>query len=292
MEGGSSYMSENNIYYCVGCGEIHPENSFYKSKMSDHANGRLFYCKDYLKARCYKANGDIDEELFVNYLRQLNVAFLPDLLEASIESGKDIIGAYFAKYNGLNQYKGMSWDDGVSLEDIAEEEAEEEELNSLQLDDFVVTPMMIKRWGSSYSKKDIRNLETFYGDMHKAHSITTPTHERALITLCRLQLKMDAYLDGDEMTEFSKVHKEYQSVLASSGFRPIDNKGGSEQQGMKSFSQMSEMVERDGFVKPKKTKATQDIVDWTITYMNNYTLKLLNKPVLTSPPEDTPKVGK
>lgn len=281
---------DTNIYYCVGCGKIHPMGNFYRSMLADHANGRLFYCKDFMKGKCYDDKGNIDRDEFRKLLRQLNIAFLPDLLDSSIDSGKDIIGAYFSTFNGLNQYKGMTWDDGVAMEEAPQEdEVEDEEQNALDLDEFVITPRIRNRWGGSYDKKAIRDLEIFYNDMHNSHSITSPEHERALIMMCKLQHKMDIYLDEENMSEFAKLHKEYQSVLASSGFRPIDRKGSTESMGMKSFSQISELVERAGFVKPNKSKESEDIVDRTIQYLLNYSLKLLSKPVLSEPPKDTPK---
>ena len=281
---------KENIYYCVGHGCVHPANNFYKSSMSDHSNGRLFYCKDFMKEKCYTGDNEIDENEFGKILRQLNVAFLPELLAAAIESKKDIIGAYFSTYNGLSQYKGMTWDDGVALEGVIYEDDESIQ-NTPSLDSFVVTQQMVDRWGISYTKKDIKSLERFYNDIHNTHNITTPQHEKALIMICKLQHKMDAFLDADDIQSYSKHHKEYQKLMQTSGLRPIDKTGMDEETGMRSFSQIFEEVERDGFIKPKKTKANQDIVDRTIQYIMNYTLKLLNKNVLSEPPADTPKEG-
>lgn len=283
----------DRIFYCVGCGTVHPKNNFYKSSLSDHANGRLFYCKEYMKEKCYNKSNEIDKEQFAKMLRQLNIAFLPDLLDSSIVSGKDIIGDYFSKYNGLKQYRGMTWDDGISMEKILDEDVpvEDEEQNSASLDDFVVTAKIKSRWGSTYSKKEIMDHERFYNDMHKMHTIVTPQHEKALIMICKLQQKMEKLLDEGDMSGFQAHHKEYQTLLKTSGLRPVDNQGLDEATGMKSFSQIFEEVERDGFIRPKKTKANIDIVDRTIQYILNYTLKLLNQNVLTEPPVDTPKEG-
>ena len=93
------------------------------------------------------------------------------------------------------------------------------------------------------------------------------------------------------MNTFSKMHKEYQSSLQSSGLRPIDKVGGAEASGMRSFSQIFEEIEKDGFIVPAPIEEKQDIVDRTIQYIMNYTLKLLNQQALVEPPIDTPKVG-
>lgn len=281
-------MKDKKIYYCVGCGELHPAGNFYKSFMSDHANGRLFYCKDYMKSKCYNSKNGINKEEFEKLLRQLNVAYLPDLLDASINSGKDIIGAYFSTYNGLTQYKGMTWDDGVSLRDTVFEDDESVQ-NTPDVDNFVVTPIMVSRWGVSYTKQQIKTLEKFYNDIFETHDIKTPQHRTALIMIAKLQLKMDAFLDSDDIDSYSKHHKEYQKLMQTSGLRPIDKTGMDEETGMRSFSQIFEEVERDGFITPNKSKESQDIVDRTIQYMMNYTLKLLDRNALAKPPKDTPK---
>ena len=85
---------------------------------------------------------------------------------------------------------------------------------------------MIERWGDKYEKTEIRDLEKFYNDMHMTHTIVTPQHEKALILICKLQLKMDKALENNDMGSFAKMHGEYQKLLQSSGLRPIDKIGG------------------------------------------------------------------
>ena len=127
--------------------------------------------------------------------------------------------------------------------------------------------------------------------MKMAHNIVTPQHIKALIMMCKMQLKMDIFLENDDMASFEKLHRQYQALLQSSGLRPIDKVGGDEATGMRSFSAIFEEVEKDGFIEPIPIKAKQDIVDKTIMYIMNYTLRLLNQTILIEPPIDTPKVG-
>ena len=87
-----------------------------------------------------------------------------------------------------------------------------------------------------------------------------------------------------------KAHSEYQKLLQSSGLRPIDKLGEQKPWDERSFSQIFEEIEKDGFIKPAPIKENQDIVDKTIQYIMNYTLKLLNQQILTEPPIDTPKI--
>ena len=58
----------------------------------------------------------------------------------------------------------------------------------------------------------------------------------------------------------------------------------------RSFSQIFEKIEKEGYIKPAPVDVKQDIVDRTIQYLMNYTLRLLDKQVLPKPPADTPKI--
>ena len=51
-----------------------------------------------------------------------------------------------------------------------------------------------------------------------------------------------------------------------------------------------EEVEKEGFIKPVNYVEEQDIVDKTIMYILNYTIKLLGQTTMQKPPPDTPRV--
>ena len=71
---GSDLMSDKNMYYCVGCAEIHPRRSFYKSYNHMHGNGTLPFCKDFIKDKVYDRKGENPSiEQFQNILMQLNM---------------------------------------------------------------------------------------------------------------------------------------------------------------------------------------------------------------------------
>lgn len=290
-------MAKEKIYYCVGCGTTHPRGSFYVSYNRTHANGVLPYCKKFIKNESYKSKDKSDNTVgirrFQNMLMQLNIPFLKETFDSASTSGGDIVGKYFTMFNSLPQNRGLAWINS----DFGDEEFDTENGKSLNddhkdnLDDFLITPEMTHRWGDDKSNIEIRDLEKFYRDMHITHTIVTPQHEKALILICKLQLKLDKCLEQDDMGGFSKTHGEYQKLLTSSGLRPIDKIGGAEASGIRSFSQIFEEIEKDGFIRPTPVEENQDIVDKTIQYIMNYTKKLLNKQILVEPPVDTPKVS-
>jgi hypothetical protein len=102
---------------------------------------------------------------------------------------------------------------------------------------------------------------------------------------------MDRCLEANDISGFAKLHDQYQKLLQSTGFRPIDKNSLSNQSGIKTFSQIFESVEKEGFIKPASIEENQDIVDRTIMYILNYTRKLVGVQKLEFPPLDTPKIN-
>lgn len=275
-------------HFCIGCNQKHRKSQFYVSYNKLH-NGVYPYCKKFIKETVANDDGSINIDKLQDILRQIDAPFLIDYWHISVDSGGDIVGQYFKNLK-LKQNRDLTWKNSMFAPDDDDEGANCNNYNTVNNDDFNITPEMLYRWGENYNKSELMYLEKFYNDMHITHTIVTPQHEKALIMICKLQLKMDQYLESDDMTGFSKTHSEYQKLLQSSGLRPIDKLGGAEASGMKSFSQVFEEIEKDGFIKPAPIKENQDIVDKTIQYIMNYTLKLLNQQTLTEPPIDTPKV--
>lgn len=282
---------------CLSCGKSKKPSEFYASSSVFNAStGKIPYCKQCCIDLSCDFEGNIDINNFKNLLERIDKPFLPHILQSAYEEGKKInshpIGLYFKNINSLDQYSNWTWKDSMSEchdnNEITPENIQEYE--SKMVKNFVITDEMIARWGSNYSKKQIMDLEKFYNDMKMTHNIVTPQHIKALIMMCKMQLKMDMYLENNDMTSFEKLHRQYQALLQSSGLRPIDKVGGDEATGMRSFSAIFEEVEKDGFIEPVPIEVHQDIVDRTIMYILNYTLKLLNQTVLTEPPIDTPKV--
>ncbi len=286
----SNKGKRKNIYYCVGCGTTHGKGNFYVSYSKHHANGVLFYCKDYIKSSSYDIYGNVHMESFQSILRQLDVPYIYSLYESASES-PDAVGAYFRMYNSFKRFRGLTWKDS-EFENVDDEIEHYTDADIAEdINKFVVTEEMLYRWNDEkYNKREIRDLEKFYRDMHITHTIVTPQHEKALVMICKLQLGMDKALKDNNMTNFAKIHTEYQKLLQSSGLRPIDKVGGAEASGIRSFSQIFEKIEKEGYIKPAPVDVKQDIVDRTIQYLMNYTLRLLDKQVLPKPPADTPKI--
>ena len=99
---------DENIYYCVGCGKVHRPEEFYVSYHLYHANGKLPFCKKFIKNKVYKSDDSVDVEKFKTLLMQLDLPFLQEIYDKTLESGSDPVGNYFRMIN-LPQYKEMTW---------------------------------------------------------------------------------------------------------------------------------------------------------------------------------------
>lgn len=155
---------------------------------------------------------------------------------------------------------------------------------------FKITPDTILKWGSGYEESELYQLETFYEDMITANDVTTPQHKEYLKLICKLNLEQNKALSEGRVSEFKNLNTQYNTMIKDSGFRPIDKKSGGDSAGIRTFSQIWEEVEKDGFIEPYPYQERQDIVDQTIMYLGNYTRKLVNMQSMVEPPEDTPKV--
>lgn len=286
--------------FCIGCNKPHVKSQFYVSYNKLH-NGVYPYCKKFIRETVVEEDGGINLDKFKNILRQVDAPFLADYWKTATEGKSYAIGTYFRLLK-LHQNKNLTWKDSrFDTEETEKQKAKDETVAnivnkakkdalSIKKKKFKITPEIVSRWGENYDYNELLYLEKFYNDMHMTHTIVTPQHEKALIMISKLQLRMDKCLENDDMANFAKLHKEYQTLLTSSGLRPIDKVGGAEASGIKSFSQIFEEVEKEGFIKPAPIEENQDIVDRTIQYIMNYTLKLLDQQVLAEPPIDTPKV--
>lgn len=301
---GGGYMAEIDKIICTSCGKekkaTSPGNRFYQSQSTLYKYYKhIPICKDCIGEifDSYKSKYKDDKLTMYHLCRLLDLPYsetdYSGAIQNSEKTGWKLYQSYFKQINSFRDLNNIAdcfeGSEMLSVQNDSEDDIHIHE-EDVELDAFEVTPEMKYRWGENYSNIEVRDLEKFYGDMHRTHTIVTPQHEKALIMICKLQLKMDKSLEADDMGGFSKMHGEYQKLLTSSGLRPIDKVGGAEASGIKSFGQIFEEVEKDGFIKPESIKENQDIVDKTIQYIMNYTKKLLNKQVLTEPPVDTPRV--
>lgn len=269
---------------CTMCGANKRETDFYVSySILNKATKRMSICKDcalsIFNANLEKYN-DAKIALY-NTCQMLDVYYSNSLYEAalqqSLDNNNNIFAIYMQKVNSLIQYKDKTFADS----DIFNVKNDNLDTQSYEL---------IEKWGEGYTQDQYRKLEKFYQDMYNSFHIDTPTHRQLLKFICILNLKMEECLQNGDTAGFAKLSQQYETMMRSAKFRPIDRVSADVASGMRTFSQIFEEVEKRGFVEPDKIQVEQDIVDKEIMYKLNYIRKLLNLQKLTTPPPDTPKV--
>lgn len=269
---------------------------FYNTNSELFSDGKLPFCKACLKDMM--PEDDIDAVKSV--LRQIDKPFLIEMWKKAVANKNHTIGEYFRAINSLHQYRDLTWDDSIHYdkeESIVDREISKAEVESVEDIDEVntehgvikVTKEIKSKWGN-YSNRDIIEMEKLFKEMERANDISSPQHKKDLHFYCKLSILADKALDEGDFGGYEKLSRQLDTLKKSAGFRPIDRLSGSESSGVRSFSQVYEEIEKDGFIEPYPITARQDIVDRTIMYMLNYQLKLHNKEQLSKPPQDTPKL--
>ena len=216
---------DENIYYCVGCGKIHPKGNFYVSYNSFHANGRLYLCKDFIKQEVYVHDGSVNIDRFKNILRQLDVPFLNDTYDVAVESGNDVVGSYFRMFNSLPQNKGLTWADSSSIVELTDEEMEEED-NAQQIktmNKFRITDSMKLFWGNGFDKEEYLFLENKFIEYINTYECDTPVMEELLQQAAFESLEIRR--KRQQKNDVSKNLKNIQDLLGSANIKPNQETG-------------------------------------------------------------------
>lgn len=278
--------------------------NFYVAESKMFKDGRIPICK-----KCIKAMVDPSKVSTVrDFLRQVDKPFIEEVWDKiydPTQPQKDCIGLYLRQINSLHQYKGFTYDSSTSMKNVnkvsgnlLDVEDEDEIINYQEEDTYTdkgemikVTPDIIRKWGSGYTNRQYIELEQTWTDMCKHNKIETSQHKTELKFYCKLVVKRDMALENDQFDDFSKLSQRFNDLVKNAGFRPIDKVSGTDEAGMRSFSHITEEIEKDGFIEPVPYDGVkQDIVDKTIMYLINYQLKLHNTQILITPPSDTPKI--
>lgn len=245
-------MGQEKIYYCVGCGKIHNKNNFYVSYSKNHANGRLFYCKDFIKKEVYKSNNVIDIDKLKSILRQLDLPFLEDVFETAVDSGGDTVGHYFRLLNSLPQNKGLSWKDSTiqkqmdgEIENLNSEDTCKEN-NIKDLDDMSDEDIrkLEDKWGFGYSSEELYLFEKKYLMLKDNYNEKTAMHTEALYNYIRYRVKEEiATAEGNvkEAKDWGGLAKD---AANAAKINPSQLSKADLTDGLSTFSELSVAVEK------------------------------------------------
>lgn len=290
---------------CAKClKEKKRDGDFYADYTYDSINAdkKLPICKECLwDIAGY--TGDIN--LAKEALRKINRPFLSNVWESSINEAADEKSIFrtYIKNIQMVQSKTLTWKDSDEFTDRSRNSnsvnneskiSSSSEESYISEEDFnLPIDQLKKKWGRNFEIEDYYKLEDFYNKMMTSNKIETPQDETYLKKLAVISLKMDKELEAGNYSQVKQLGDLFSKYMADSKFRAMDQTDASKTGGLRTFSQIYAEVEKDGFIPPweeyRKFKGLkQDIVDKTIMYILNYTLKLNKVSQLTAPPDDTP----
>lgn len=278
----SSMISEP----CINENGARLEYNFYKGSGREHSHFSLVHvCKDCL----YDLIGydpktmEMSINQLINALIILNKPFINKVWESALKEDRERLGTYL---------KNLSFHIGKGSQDVTFTDGEikimtvyDELENSDLSTDIKITDEMMHRWGKTRDAEDIKWLERYYQKMKEANNIVYPQHLRQLESICNLSLDIKQIENSGKLAVQSKNYKalndSLNSILSSSGLRPIDKKAG-QGDGITTFSQTFEFVEKNGAVPPVKVDVPRDIIDKELLILLNGYRDVNNKQRITS----------
>ena len=236
-------------------------------------------CKDDVN-ELYNEFNEHDDVLL--YLKELDYPFIQsEWEEAKGRSPERPMDDYINVMTNSLKYRGLSFDSDAS-----------KEMNSLKKVDKLggeihISDELRDKWGYGYSYDDeeILSMETFYRNMKYDYEVDGASAEAMLVELCRLSVEKERLIKKGEYTDYKRVADAYKDTLASSGFRPVDRKNNFESQGITSFGQIVERIEREGFVTPDRIEFERDDIDTMLLYYTQWAQRFSEQSVDTESPD-------
>lgn len=293
---------ESNKIYCSNCDKMKTNTSFYVSRSPVAVNGRYPICKLCLSTKLGSA---FDHDTFKKIVNsQLEIGFYGDkyvraLVDSNCDSTK-MIGAYMKLLNkkisqdktedtnielnsrdlqAISNIKNM-FDEGENVSDyetgffyrsFVNPNFNEDAIEDIADDEIALQ----ERWGGgAFSPDEMKKMEMFYNKMITSFVIETPPHYEMLETMAKINVLRNRAIEEGNVPKIKQLSETYAKILQDGGFRPIDKISISEQAGVRSFSEIFEEIERDGFIEPYPLEENKDVIDKTILVVLNHYRKL------------------
>lgn len=131
-----------------------------------------------------------------------------------------------------------------------------------------------RNWGSDYSEDEYFSLEQMFSDMNDAYIITDPISISNARLICKMTLKMNKFLDVDDMESVARVSRQLDLFIKTANLAPVQQKD--RQQTTFAISQLAYLVEREGgFIPEYYIPEPNDQIDAIIADMKTYTARLI-----------------
>lgn len=297
-------QADRKMCISEGCKNPKVLTSFYSTNSPMFPDGKVPLCK-----KCIQEQIEEDDINSVKrILRQIDKPYIHNLWNDCVEDERETFGWYMRMINSLPQYKKMTYEDSVSEDEYNDSQARKSKGNSKSrskvnndvedIEEIVdedgetieISNNIRAKYGSGYTNREYLQMEKFYLDMDRSYDISTPNHKELLIEMAQLNIDKKRLRASGDYGDYKRVADAYKDLMKDAGFRPADRVAGNESSGIRSFSQVYDEIEKEGFIPPYPIQENPDIVDRTILYMENNFRSLMNVDRLTNVPEDAPKL--
>lgn len=275
---------DENIYYCVGCGKVHRPEEFYVSYHLYHANGRLPFCKKFIKDRVYNRDDSVNIEKLKEFLMQLDLPFFQDIFETALETGSDPVGNYFRVINSLPIYHDKTWKDGwnITIEEEIERILRDEERriditkpsNKLTKKEIL---RLKEKWGFDYDIEEVYLFEKKYAMLRDNYSEKTAMHTEALFNYIRYRVKEEMATARGEVKDARDWGALASKAATDAKINPSQLSKADLSDGLSTFSELSQAVEKEVDVirvLPKFKYRPNDAIDFILYCYINYEREL------------------
>lgn len=162
----------------------------------------------------------------------------------------------------------------------------DEDLKSKLLDDFGYFKVdmlsdndyiyLSRKWGLRYSNYELIKLEEYWIKTYQSFEIITSTHQDLLLKIAKISLEIDNAIEKNEWDKVDQLSKLLEKLMTSANFTPKSKVAISNRNFISSISELVAYIEdQDGFIPKFDYKVPKDLIDATISNLNNYTKNLV-----------------
>ena len=166
---------------CLICGKAKGARNFYK-----HRNETLASNVGFCKA-CVNEIDLSDIELAKDIMRLMNIPFVQEVWESQIANGDTSLGTYSRTIGPKKEY--------VTFFDSIFEKGTEHELSNDEVDNFRITPQLMKRWGMGLDKEEYWALQASYDSFVNIRKPSTLYEEKQYVQAAKLERLVDKALE-------------------------------------------------------------------------------------------------
>lgn len=283
-------LDSSDILNCMTCGRYKAAKEFYISYNPKHESGYLPYCKTCLQSMCSDFDGTPNRTALIKLLRTIDRPFVQKSWEEALKT-KNVIGNYFKAINASGKAK-TTWADSdmdalndkeLNIKPATDAQTSGTVTTVQNFEDFVVTPEMVKLFGSGFTDEEYYRMQEKYEFLLSSYKEQTHMHTEALVTYVRYKVKEEIAIAQNRPADAKTwgdlaMRQAEKAKINPNQFSQSDLSGG-----MNTIGDIAKAVEEhQDFIRnlPEFKFRPNDAVDFCIWNYINYVRELEGKPLV------------